>query len=442
MELEAAQEWSYYPRKKTRGILQDKGTHFFVSLEVGRIGYAEPKPKLNELKASSTNRGYYFKLLKPSNAGSSTTMNKSGHFAIYNFRAYTLLQSKTPIKRDTFKELHVVPTGKLIYLPSSRAQYQKGQIIIDTPYIKRSVHKESVLEVFIETGFTSSSGEDGVSVKQIDSVILKYKTNQTIERMTSDFAKVRNLLMLTSYFENDFNDVSMELRPPKLNRERSNTVKLSTKNYRKIAIESENRPRPPHSWLFSGFISNAKTISNNYFELLNTTDLRTSIDFYLAVFLPAKQNGVLEQWFLYSVLIIESLYERFIENFEDETERKRKKLKQCSKCGRDFCDHCAPIEYTNLETKLRKIVDQYITGTGSEKYFKSLDYAKIATTRNHTAHVKIAGKKDLLEYGDMFDVAIRFEYLFIYTVLKSIGYEPEELDKSLPTLDAFNGLRY
>lgn len=441
MEFEAAQEWSYYPRKKTRGTIQDKGTHFYVSLEVGRVGYAEPRLKLNELKANSINRGYYFKLLKPSNAGSSTTMNKSGHFATYNFRGYTLLQSSSPIKRDSFKELHVVPTGKLIYLPSTRARYEKGQIVIDTPYIKRSVHKESELEVFIETGFTSNSGEDGVRVKQVDSVILKYKTNQSIERMTGDFAKVRNLLMLTSYFENDFNDVSMELRPPKLNRERSNVVKLATKNYRKVAIESENRPRPPHNWLFSNFLDNAKTISRNYFELLNTTDLQTSIDFYLAVFLPSKQNGVLEQWFLYSVLIIESLYERFIENFEEESKRKRKKLKKCNKCGRDFCDHCAPIEYTNLETKLRRIVDRYLSGTGSEKYFKSLDYTRIAATRNHTAHVKIAGKKDLLEYGDMFDVAVRFEYLFVYAVLKSIGYESEDLDKNLPALDTFYGLR-
>jgi len=440
MELESAQEWSYYPRKKTRGRIEDKGTHFYVSLDIGRIDHSEPHTNISELKANSVDQRYFFKLLKSRNAGSSTSMNRSGHFATYNYRGYILLQSQSPIKSSSFKELRVTPSGKLIHVSNAGAQYKGDQIIINAPFIKKLIYRSVGLDIFLETGFPSTSSMDGVTVQQSDSIVLKYKTSKTIDQMFSDFSKIRNLLMLSSYFENDFNDVSIELIPSKLNRDRSNTVLVVSKQYRKIAIESENQPTPPHSWLFDCFMSDPEKISANYFTLLKDTDLQTSIDHYLAIFLPAKQNGVIEQYFMYSVLIIESLYERFIENFEDETKRKLIKLKDCKECGHKFCDFCAPISHVSLDTKLKRVVDKYLKNTGSEDYFKDLDFVKIAATRNHITHVKIAGKKELLEYGEMLDVANKFEYLFIYGVLQSIGYKDEDLDKILPSMDAFYSL--
>lgn len=441
MDLGTAQEWSYYPRKKVRGHIVDKGTHFYLSLDIGRIDNAKPRIDIVELKANSVDQRQFFKLLKPRGAGSSTSMNRLGHFATYNYRGYTLLQSQSPIKTSTFKELRVNPSGKLIHVSNGGAQYKGDQIIINAPYTTKTLYKTADLEILLETGFPSTSSKDGVTVRQSDSIVLRYKTSKTIDEMLSDFNKIRNLLMLSSYFENDFNDTTMELTPSRLNRDRSNTIQIATKQYRKIAIESDNQPTPPHSWLFNCFLSNPENIANNYFNLLKDTDLQTSIDHYLAIFLPAKQNGVIEQYFMYSVLIIESLYERFIENFEDETKRKRAKVKKCKSCGNTFCDTCAPIGYVSLETKLERVVDKYLKDTSSGEYFKDLDFIKIAATRNHITHVKIAGKKELLEYGDMLDVASKFEYLFVYAVLQSIGYKNEDLDKILPSIDTFYALR-
>lgn len=435
MDIEAAREWKYSPRKKLQGELKDEGTRFSLSLNFGKTRLDKNAPAPETIIGNSHNMQYYFRLQHVRSAGYSRALYTHGEYTTKEVVGYTLLQSRRPITRTTYKELQVEPQGNLVYVPGLSPRFNDGQMTLGTPYKHLTLHKAGDHEIALEVSYSSEASEGKVIVTQHDKIILKYNRVQRQNRMLTDLGRTRSLIMLTSFFNNDFNNVSMELIPPIPNRDRSNVVKLETKHYKNIQVESKNHPSPPNSWLFDVFLSRPLEISDSYFDLLDNTDIQTSINFYLAMYLPAKQNSVIEYHFMYSVMLIESLYERLLVQPEDTN--RRDSPKTCSKCKRSFCSNCVPAQHTPLEVKLRMVVEQYIKGTQSAKYFEKVDYRRAGATRNHYAHIKISGTSELLSIHDMITAAAKFEYLFIYILLNTIGYTNEELDKILPDLDSF-----
>jgi hypothetical protein len=428
--------WSFGGYRSLRGSLISSERHYTVKLELGnRPAIDKKRGEARGLLDTDNNR---YVLLRDCHITNRTTKHSHGNVRTsIKAGAYTKLEYVSPIKRLSFSSLEIDLPKELFHKRDLFNRYLNEGIRsgeVKEPSI--ILYSTSRYDVGIRTDTIVNHSENTLTAKLHSRLVISYKKPQSINSIIEDTDKIRSLIAICSYFTQAINLDNVELYySAGIEYKRESAVNFSSKGHRIIQADVDSDDMPA-GWLFDKFLERSEDIFPRYFELLKDKEFQYVVDVYLGHFRPSKSPGVtIEFQFLAAIQLLEATYERLVEDIDTEVKRKKATFK-CS-CGNSYCKNCTRLKLRDLTAKLRELVKMSI---GKNKKYKdfTLAYEDIAYTRNYHTHGKKNSHRSLMSTHDMHRTIIKLEFIFLYVMLKELGYSNDEIDKTLPYLSPFN----
>lgn len=428
--------WSFGGYRNLRGSLTSSERRFTVKLELGNRPTIDKKTGIARGVLDTDDNRYI--LLRDCHVANRTTRHSHGSVRTsIEAGAYTKLEYVSPIKRLSFSSLEIDLPKELFHKRDLFNRYldegiRSGEV--KEPFIP--LYSTAHYDVGIRTDTLVSHNDNTLTAKLHSRLVVSYKKPQPLNSIIEDTDKIRSLIAICSYFAQAINLDNVALYYSSgIEYKSEAAVNFSSKGHRIIQADADSDDMPA-GCLFDKFLERSEDIFPRYFELLKDKEFQYVVDAYLGHFRPSKSPGVtIEFQFLAAIQLLEATYERLVEDIDTEVKRKKATFK-CS-CDNSYCKNCTRLKLRDLTAKLRELVKMSI---GNNKKYKdfTLAYEDIAYTRNYHTHGKKNSHRSLMSTHDMHRTIIKLEFIFLYVMLKELGYSNDEIDKTLPYLSPFN----
>lgn len=431
--------WSVAGFRKKRGKLTDEEKRFRLDISLDKsFLFDYPSIKVPTQASGISDESHTYYLLKDCYYGGHRTHHgETLARTQLSMIAYTRFQSKSPIKKLSFKVVEFdIPVNLSIEADLINLLIHDSLTKTERKPRTLTIFNNGKFEAILTAVVSSSGGSNEVVMKTRSYIKMVYHRPVSAKYIIKDIDLLRTVFAICSQFE-----VAVNVDDVRLYYEDENThpdhecVTLTSKGRRKLQ-QYEDKSNMGNLSLFNAFLGDPGRVIDRYINLIRHKDFQHVVDSYLSHYIPSRRNGyTIELQFMLAVQLLESLYERFIESSSDEMKRKKKSF-SC-KCGNHFCSQCTKLQIRNLEVKITKL--QELAFSGASKYKgMTLPYGRISKTRNYYTHGK-TNSSDILSVHELDLVTCKMELMFAVIVYKELGYTEEILESYLPTIKPFRG---